>query len=82
MSMQGSQTSSYSHGGNELTLLKIRSHFYQTPHFITEDIEITIVGQGIPKVPGHWQPVQWNFQVVYSIYKKSEDLSESCQGHH
>lgn len=51
--------------------------FYQTPRFITEDIEITIVGQGRSKVPG--QPVQWIFQVV-CIKKQSEHSSHvRCQ---
>ena len=39
--------------------------FSQTPRFITEDIEITIlVGQGRSGVPE--QPVQWIFQVIYT----------------
>ena len=56
---QGSQSLSHSRGGNELTLSKCRSYFYQTPRFITE----YIMRQGRSKVPG--QPVQWIFQVVY-----------------
>jgi hypothetical protein len=47
-------------------------NFYQTPRFITEDIELTIVVQGKSKVAG--QPVQfWIFQV-----HKKQSKHSSC----